>query len=440
MYNLVLGEDIENWPLCAFFTLPLIPLSLLLSHTTRYRDTLPLVTLMTLWPSVPRITGAPPGQGWLSFMGLGLRTPWKYPQIREPASASKITSDLFRDLLFSWPPSPFLFNLGLTAVRSIYGRYMQRFRRFVLGDMLKDGEEDAIRPDVIEEFRMEVRIENGDNEQENGILDAPQEGEEQPAAAEVDNNQAEGLRDDNNVRLVLDGAEEGPVVIDGQPAEPAHVPVRAPNGEQQQIAVPHPVEQRLEGRARLENPAQNLNQEERGGNVGGRVHLELTSAVLGNFIGGSLIIPPLASFAGSLLLRLALPSRPNAHARLDFRGYSPYSPRRLLCRFLGVRPPGSTPYYSLLGMYSFPESMPTGELFRALFALGCRALVIGTPAWSESDPVWFVPFFLRLRNQWSSLLFSGGAIRSVSVFSTLRKTCLAFGISTFPTGRFVRDV
>ena len=395
MYDLVLGDDFENWPICAFFTLPLIPLSLILSRTKRYRDTIPLVTLMSLWPSVPGINGLPEGQGWMTFMGLGVKAPWNYPRIREPASASKITSDLFRDLLFSWPPSPFLFTIGLTAVRSIYGRYMERFRRYILGDMLKADDEESIGAIVVDDLRMEIRIEEDDEEgeQENGNADAPQEAEEQPAGQQVENNQAEGLRDDNNVRLVLDGAEEVQNPRDGHPPEPEPGLVEqrpeAPNPEQRQEVVPRLGDLQLAGRARQAIPQQDGNQgEERGGNAGGRVRLELTTAILGNLVGGSLIIPPLASFAGSLLLRLSLPQGPNAHAKLDFRGYSPFSPRRLLCRFLGIRPPHSAPYYPMVGLYSFPQDMSTGELLRSMLALGCRAFVIGTPAWTDSDPVW----------------------------------------------------
>lgn len=404
MYNLVLGEDIDNWPVPAFLTLPLIPLSLVLSRTKRFRDTLPLVTLMSLWPTVPRINGIPPGQGFLSFLGLGSRTPWILPRIKEPASVQRISADLFKDLLFSWPPSPFMFNIGLSIVRSVYGRSMDRLRRFVLGDALKAELEQARRTTLLDDFQMEVRIEEEEEveEHDNEGNDAPQEAQERRAEPVPVENQAEQLRDDNNVRLVLENAEEGPVPVDGRPGEAANIPVehrpevanpeqQEQQQQQQQFVVLNPVrpaEQVLAGRARQADPQQNRNQE-RGANAEARLRLQLTGAFIGNLIGGALIIPPLANLTGSLLLRLALPRGPRAHERLNFKGYSPYHPRRLLCQFLGVRPPGSAPYHPVAGMYAFREDMSTGELVRSMFMLSCRALVIGTPAWADSDPVWW---------------------------------------------------
>ncbi|KAL5498319.1 hypothetical protein ACEPAH_2461 [Sanghuangporus vaninii] len=390
MYDLILGEDIEQWPLSAFFALPLIPFSLVLSKTKRFRDTLPLASLMSIWPSIPRISGVSRERSFLSFFGLASSNR-DQPRVKYPASVNRISSDLFRDLFFSWPPSPFVFTVGLRFVRSIYCRRMEQYRQFILGDLPRNNDYPGDREGLLDNFQMEIRIEEEDDEQENEVPRAPQ----QPPGPAIANDQADQLHDDNNVRLLLDDAEEGPIAIEERPAEHAQLPIRNEPQEQQHIPAQNlerPAEGILEGRVRQADPPPNHNgdqRDERGANAAARVRLQLTTTYIGNVVGSALIVPPLASFAGSVLLRLALPNVPNAHSTLNFKNYSLFSPRRLLCRFLGVRPPGSAPNYPMIRMYSFPEDMSTGQVMRAMTLLSCRALVVGTPAWTGADPVWW---------------------------------------------------
>ncbi|KAH8112084.1 hypothetical protein DFH11DRAFT_1728903 [Phellopilus nigrolimitatus] len=403
MYDLVLTDDPQNWPFHAFLDLPMIPLSLILSRTKRFRNTIPLIPLMMLWPSAPpvaQMAASSTSGRFLSFLGLnnfgrGL------PPIKRVVFARAIWEDTVKDFLYGWPPSPLVFNVGLSLIRTRYASYLTRLRLFVLGDMLPGEDREAgqagLRQVVVQNFRMEMRIEDeevrdeGDNAQQQGQAE-----QQRPAPANNNNNQVHQLQDENNVRLVLDGAADDAQPRDQPPelAPPPPAQEQVPNPPR---AVPAP--NAPAGRPRIIPPANvdvNNNQAQ-GGNDNGengdraRLRLRLTGAAFGSLVGGALLIPPIASFMGSVLLRLALPSAAFAHQRVNMNShmFSPYSPRGLLCRFLAIRPPRAGRLLSVSEMYSMPAGLNAQEKMQVSLALVARVLLVGTPAWTESDPVWW---------------------------------------------------
>jgi len=100
------------------------------------------------------------------------------------------------------------------------------------------------------------------------------------------------------------------------------------------------------------------------------------------------MIPPFASMAGSILLHLALGSLP--HERVNPRAYgNGLSPRTLLRRFLAIRPPHAAPRLAVRQVYSFPDDMGALEALQSGAILAARIILVGTPVWQQSDPVWW---------------------------------------------------
>lgn len=313
MYDMLIGSDPEKWPGLAFLNFPLIPISLILGRTSRFRNSLPFSSLIGWWPAVtPQDTTGP---SVLSFF-VDLKTMTRHlPRIRGPAYASQVFADALQDAIFSWPPSPAMLNIGAMVVPKLYQRFLTYIKNCVLGDVKDEAEVDDEGP------LLEVNIQH-DAEMEDGrpqIL-----GPENPGA--------------NNGVPVVNGVDE---------------------------AVAGGNEDRNRG-----------------------LRLRMTAARMGMIFGGALLVPTIASMAGSILLRLTLPSYPRSHYTLDFSGYSPYHPKRLLCSFLGVKPPGSAVRQSVTDLYSLRRNMGSFENIRVFLALSTRALIVGTPAWTSADPVW----------------------------------------------------
>jgi hypothetical protein len=114
-FDLLLTDDPSNWPTLAFLELPLIPLSLMLSHT-RFAPSLPLPLLSlametTLAPRAP----APRGRVLLDSGTLPTG-----PRQWLPTQSA-------------WPPSPFICSLLYPVVRALYRRAHAAATRRVLG-------------------------------------------------------------------------------------------------------------------------------------------------------------------------------------------------------------------------------------------------------------------------------------------------------------------
>lgn len=91
----------------------------------------------------------------------------------------------------------------------------------------------------------------------------------------------------------------------------------------------------------------------------------ISSASVGRFIGGALLIPRISNIMGSLLFRLS--------KRSD-----------LLRRFLAIRPPLKGKRQDGLGMVEVGTVSDLSQAAKAVF----RVLIGGTRTWAEADPVW----------------------------------------------------
>lgn len=397
MSTLILGESIDQWPLQAFIQLPLIPLSLILSQTTQFRNTIPLTSVMMLWPSSPP-NEAPRNPRSLSqwiMNTIGLSTTGNVRNIhyiRKPAIANEILWDTVRNVL-SWPPSPLVFAFGVKLVRKYYGQYLKRFRTYVLGDDVDtETTQDERGGGGLNLWNMNIEfevVEEDDEPQEHGgrplgraAVDA---GGRQPERNRLANEdrpipRPEQWRDDNNVRLVLDGIDAVP-----QQAADRRQPEAIDAPQRNNVVDEVPVNAAdAPGNVR-EADAANGEQGE------GRRQGILTGAALCRRIGGALMIPPVASVAGKILLYLALGS--SAHERVGPGSYgSPFSVQGFLRRILAIRPPNSAPRVAIWQEYVFASDISAFEALRASAVLAARMMLVGSPAWRYSDPVWCVFF------------------------------------------------
>ncbi|KZP33306.1 hypothetical protein FIBSPDRAFT_811513 [Athelia psychrophila] len=111
MFDLLLTEDPSVWPWHAFFNLPLIPISLILSRTPLPTAIMPILPILLAWPS-----STPVGPREISLINN-----WR------PASTSPHHS------WSTWPPSPAFIGLFiLPFVRAMYKRGFARFSHWVL--------------------------------------------------------------------------------------------------------------------------------------------------------------------------------------------------------------------------------------------------------------------------------------------------------------------
>ena len=362
MYRLILPDDPTRWPMTAFVTLPLVPLTLIAQQTPLSRS-LPLGPLLCSFPSMPgKIVPATDLGSKVTSLIRGLQPLYLFNSVRDMEIGT------LKDMFFSWPPSPFMFHFMMIITQRLYGNYRGRLRRWVLGpdaDTAGAGGEGAggglPGGNALGEFRFELRIE-GDEEDE-------QQGQDNPPPEPVPQIVEQPVIPDNNaVQLVLDGANPDPVGNVQPPvAEPAPAPADPPRAGNQPEPNPNP------------NP-----------NDDARNRLRLTGGKVGRLVGGALILPTISSLMGSLLLRLALPSSPNAHQNINaLPRPSGFSPQYLLRRFLAIRPPGS----ANLGAYTYIKSnlasLTVLELLRFSVAVGNRIIFVGSPVWTMADPVWY---------------------------------------------------
>lgn len=363
MFKLILTDEPTHWPFHAYINLPMIPLSLVFSNTKKFRDTLPLLPILLFWPSIPPINNDKSSSGLLSSLSIGkfLRTTTKVQ------SPSEVELETIRGLLFSWPPSPAMFCLGVPIVRSYYRVWMKRLRNYVLGVETSSINEDdgvnTLREVFMQEMRMELDIQNDVADVQEVVMEPGQ-------APAIDAPPA--VQDHVHVELVLeDGgapgqAEQGQEVVnvDAPQADPV-----APEA----------------GPANADNAAGPGGQVDRDRQAG-PVRLRFSGGMLGRLIGGALLTPTISYFMGSLLLRLALPSGPNAHNLVNFSHR--YTPQGLLCRFLAIKPPGSASLIPATQLYKIPANVGLWTTIRYTFALSTRLIFVGSPAWCSADPVW----------------------------------------------------
>ena len=379
MYEMILSDDPANWPFHAFINLPIIPLSLILSNTTRFRDSIPLLPLMMLWPSVSPISR--PGHGLFSILNAFKSN--SQLQIRGPGTVRDFELDTVRDIFFSWPPSPMMVGLGFPIIKSYYNIYIRRLRRFILGNEdVPLGDEatrrGALRQIFGDNWRMEMLIEDEQGE----AAQAPGQLERRAAPVPAEDG-AGPVQDDNNVNLVLDGR------FDGDPEAPVDQQEDEPRQDGALIAPPA-VANQIQPANQNQNRNENENDPDRWQN---EVRFRLSLSFLGRLIGGALLIPSISSLMGSVLFRLALQSGTKPYLKEGYGSFFTYHPRHLLYRFLAIRPLGSAPIYPPTRIYhNVLEQGSSWEGTRAVVATTIRMLFVGTPAWVGADPVWYVFF------------------------------------------------
>lgn len=365
MYGLLLPDDPSKWPLHAYLTLPLLPISLLSGQTKRYQNLIPITSLILSWPSLPPVNQSPIVNSFLSFLpflGAQNNAPQLYGSIKELESAT------LWDIFFSWPPSPFMLSIIISATRRVYQILLIKLRRRVLGAGHDGTNANAVGGD--EDWRVELRLRNADDQ----AGAAPDAQAEQDLEANMDGAaDAEELRplarDDAQVVVQVDGVIE----VNGVPVEGVDDAARPPAAPADNAPAP----------ANPAGPPPRRNED--------RNLMLLTGGVLGRLLGGALIIPPAASLMGSLLLRLALPSVKNAHRRINsFAAPKRFSPRYLLQKFLAIRPPGSAMVKPFAYLNADLRKLSPLQMMRYSIAVCNRSMFVGSPAWTTADPVWYV--------------------------------------------------
>ncbi|KAF7978193.1 hypothetical protein HWV62_1406 [Athelia sp. TMB] len=111
MFDILLTEDPSVWPWHAFFNLPLIPISLILSRTPLPTAIMPILPILLAWPSSTPV----------AHREISLINSWR------PVSNSPHYS------WSTWPPSPAFIGLFiLPFIRAMYRRAFARFSHWVL--------------------------------------------------------------------------------------------------------------------------------------------------------------------------------------------------------------------------------------------------------------------------------------------------------------------
>ncbi|KAL0952465.1 hypothetical protein HGRIS_006733 [Hohenbuehelia grisea] len=116
MFDLLLTDDPSNWPWHAFFNLPLIPVSLILSRTSLPSQLLPVVSILLAWP-----TSTPVAQ-------RSILDRWATSEASQTIRVAGLPPTP------AWPPSPLVFGLFIVPIVKIaYRTYFSRLAHWVLG-------------------------------------------------------------------------------------------------------------------------------------------------------------------------------------------------------------------------------------------------------------------------------------------------------------------
>lgn len=399
VFNLILGDDPTNWSLYAYLNLPMIPLSLLMSRTRMFRSSLPFVPTMVAWATMAPIVGER-STGFRSLLpSFGFSSFEQKLRGAQHASVSGILSSTVSDVLFSWPPSPFLMNFIFPTVQAYYRLYRARLRRHVLGNdegshQRAEARRGGLGGIIGQGWRLGVEM--NVNVQVNGqdVVGNDPDGQQRDGPAPIANPVNEPdvpIREDNDVRLVLDDARnDNPEAIQAGGAPQEGNGPRRPDRDAHRRQLINRLQNRINERQQALRQAQRQQGQNEGGQEQGRepAPVRVTGGLLGRWLGGALLTPPIASIMGSFLLRLALPRGPNAHKMVNFGAYHPYSPRQLLCRFLAIRPPGSV---SLRNKYiRIPSDASDWQKVGIMLSVMTKRLTVGSQIWTEADPVWYV--------------------------------------------------
>ncbi|KAK2465165.1 hypothetical protein APHAL10511_002857 [Amanita phalloides] len=398
MFDILLSNDPANWPWTAYFNLPLIPLSLIISRMQSSFTVPAIMPVLLVWPA-----SSPVGR-W----GDLLREYWT-----DPNNARRLTLTTLPPMR-AWPPSPLAFGaffvpLAKTIYRILYARLAFR----VLGANATSLMSEARQPNgaPIRDGRLEnhvnVAIVGDDHEGgrgENGEAERREENANQGRQQGQGNVQRRVIWQWNGLALRIRAHLRD--VPEPRPQRQPRPRQNRGNGqigdanarERRQEVVGEPRNNDNEANNQPENPEANADAD---GNPvedvvqAAEQQIEVNTTSLGRQIGGALLIPAISSWMGSLLLRLSRHSnllrrflgiKLSALSKLDgritwgARATENGFPRGLL---LFPLPP--------LGPWSYGgwERLSTGESIALGLKLGMNAMWGGTRTWAESDPVWW---------------------------------------------------
>ena len=395
MFDILLTDDPATWPWSAYFNLPFIPISLIVSRAQRAASIPFIIPVLLIWPPA---------------LPVGLREQLLREYWTDPENARQLALSAHPSKRV-WPPSPVAFGMVLVPlVRAVYRMLYSRLALWVLGAKAA-----SLLP--------------GGRRRPNG---APIRG------GQVENNVnvAIGGNDDHDVPPAEDdGAAEGPVQNADQQQQVQHrffnrvlwrwnglaVGIRgvrvvrdqggdnqnggAGNGQQQQrVAVENDDANAANNEGVVLRNGLNQNQnvvldpeaDDRAAAVieAAEQQIELNTTSLGRQFGGALLIPAISSWMGSLLFRLSRHSD-------------------LLRRLLGISSwafshPNESGLWYKKGMESFPgglllfpppphgpwsyggwDGLSTWQKYVLTLKLGVNTFWGGTRTWAESDPVWW---------------------------------------------------
>ncbi|KAH9984303.1 hypothetical protein BJV77DRAFT_1038384 [Russula vinacea] len=326
IFRTLLTTNPMKWPLHAWFYLPMIPFSLIVSRTPLvFWSTSPLVPLLFPWPSTIPVAAAAVAQ--ISSRNVNMR------------------GGRFAGRAALWPPPPALVCALFPFVRVLYGRLRDRIVRSMVQDLVPTRAQIAQRIALRrQQRRMEqgVQVDQRRGNQQDPPQRLQQQQERQPQQPPPpQQQQQEPIPPGAAHRFQLQVGEQfafefAHIVLDRNAPAPADVPGPAPAGpavaagniaanggggaavdnpadqqQQQQPAqarrplpVPPPQRRAEPGQGQEPAPAPPARDANDLGAVAARA-IRVTGASLGRLVGGALLMPTIARMMGSMLLHIS---------------------------------------------------------------------------------------------------------------------------------------
>ncbi|KAM6493308.1 hypothetical protein JOM56_011442 [Amanita muscaria] len=385
MFDLLLTADPANWPYAAYFNLPLMSISLVLSRLQNTSSIPAIIPILLLWPPSPPV----------KVRQQLLQEYWT-----NPSNARRLAMSALPAPAIAWPPSPFAVGLFfIPLARNLYRILYAKLALWVLGAKAA-----SLLPSSAMRMRRNVANvrRNG-----NGGHEEREQQQQQHAGQGHQNQQGEGVRQvvwQWNIfpLMVRIRANVGEVIQqEGDNND------NAPNGNAQQAQEPN-------GPVVADPNANNANAPEEGNPAvaaavieAAEQQIEVNTTSLGRQIGGALLIPAISSWMGSILLRLSwhsgllrdfLAIKHTAMASGGGTGggwWNIGSWSSMMGGNAGGMPGGMLLFPSLppppLGQWSYSswEGLSPWDQVKLALKLTLQSAWGGTRTWAESDPVWW---------------------------------------------------
>ncbi|KAF8626034.1 hypothetical protein AX15_005124 [Amanita polypyramis BW_CC] len=421
MFDILLTNDFANWPLTAYANLPLIPISLILSRMQPSSSIPAIIPILLVWPpSSP----------------VGLRQQLLREYWTNPNNARQLALTALPPMR-AWPPSPVAFGLFFVPLaRRVYRALYARLALWVLGtnptSLLPTGRRPNGAPLRDEHIDDDDEHDNhagnngaggrqgGNADRERGVnvqqrlvwqwnglalriranvreVQDPQQQQQPQRRLQIQQEQQA-----NHNLQEEDEHREVDIVERQQEAEAVEEPMNANDNVNAIGNGNNVLEEPARDRLNAAAPHQDVNVD--AGRIQNPVaavveaaeqQIEVNTTSLGRQIGGTLLIPAISSWMGSLLFRLS------RHSKLlrEFLGVklSALSPldrsstwgRRgveggIPSGFLLFPPPPLGPW-----SYGSWDGMDLLQKLKLAIKLTLSAAWGGTRTWAESDPVWW---------------------------------------------------